>query len=368
MVRKVLVAFSCFIFSSFISRSLVAEFYEKKADENLRNALWDQAVESYKGALLFLPENAELHAKLGGLYAMRGDVDSAIREYREALKLLPVSGLYHQRLGWLYARQGRDKEASRELLRGILCEPHCAALYRNYAVFSLNRALRRGEKKYIDGAVKSFKRAILLDPSLTPEALQWYEKIVSHTKEPGKQAGWTREEYERLRTMVPDIPEAHFYLAAFLKEKGSVMYAWRELQTAENQWRKKGKQGSLRAQIQLLKFYYEAKSYQRGISLGEYLLAHVPYDYQVNFYLALCYQGRGRTEDAIAAFRRTVVYAPDKIWPYIYLSRNYEKIGDLSSACFWMEKAYAIWPENQSAREGLTAIRRKLKTLENENI
>lgn len=119
----------------------------------------DEAVASYRLALLIQPELAAAHYNLGNVLRAQGEHEAAAQSYRCALALRPDLAVAHNNLGNALRDLGRFEEAAAALERAIELQPDYAAAHNN-----LGSALF--ECKRIDAAAACFRQAIRLQPDL----------------------------------------------------------------------------------------------------------------------------------------------------------------------------------------------------------
>jgi len=70
-----------------------------------------EALDEYKKALEFSPEDHRLHTNLGTVYFDAGRFPDAIREYEEAIRLNPGDAVAYGNLAAIYNKQGKTKMA-----------------------------------------------------------------------------------------------------------------------------------------------------------------------------------------------------------------------------------------------------------------
>jgi len=70
-----------------------------------------EAIESFKQALMSNPDNALAHYNLGVAYRKSGKYQEAIKSYKEAIRIDPEDANAHSELGSAYLKSGRYKEA-----------------------------------------------------------------------------------------------------------------------------------------------------------------------------------------------------------------------------------------------------------------
>jgi type IV pilus biogenesis/stability protein PilW len=114
------------------------------------------AIRSYEKALVFTPEDEDLHYNLGIAYAKAGDFTKAEQHYRVALRLLPDYAEVHNNFGNLLLRAGRWDEAAEHLNEAIKLQPEYAAAYNNLGIV-------RQRQKRLEEATANFEKAVAYD-------------------------------------------------------------------------------------------------------------------------------------------------------------------------------------------------------------
>ena len=124
--------------------------YEKMGDKK-------KALIAYQKALKLDEYNAMAHFNLGVIYAKEQNFQKAVKEWEIALSLEARDENILNSLAWVYEKLGRKKEALVMLSDSIKLSPYAAKTY-----FSSGRI--KYDLGDSDGAIKSFKKATLLDP------------------------------------------------------------------------------------------------------------------------------------------------------------------------------------------------------------
>jgi Tfp pilus assembly protein PilF len=102
---------------------IVAENYVSTGTDYFAQKEFDKAIEEWKKALEYIPEDAEVHNFLGIAYHRVGHLDSSISEYKKAVQLDPD---YHQALnntGYIYFLKGEYKTALQYFDRALHVNP-----------------------------------------------------------------------------------------------------------------------------------------------------------------------------------------------------------------------------------------------------
>ncbi|MBE0475463.1 tetratricopeptide repeat protein, partial [Rhodoferax sp.] len=132
------------------------------ASYNLGNALKamgqpEEAIASYRQALLFNPGFAEYYLKIGNALLDLGRTDEAIASFRQTILLQPTYAEAHYNLANALIKQGQVDEAIACYRRALLLKPDDAATLCNYA------GARMGQGQS-DEAIACYRRAMTLKP------------------------------------------------------------------------------------------------------------------------------------------------------------------------------------------------------------
>ncbi len=124
--------------------------YEKMGDKK-------KALIAYQKALKLEESNAMAHFNLGVIYAKEKKFQKAVKEWETALSLEARDENILNSLAWAYEKTGKKKEALVMLDKSIKLSPYASKTY-----FSSGRI--KYDLGDSDEAIKSFKKATLLDP------------------------------------------------------------------------------------------------------------------------------------------------------------------------------------------------------------
>jgi len=138
-----------------------------EAQNNLGTALQkqgrlDEAVASYRQALLLTPEDADAHRNLGNALQHQEKFDEAVASYLTAISLKPNHPETHSNLGTVFHQLGKFEEAVSSYRQALLLKPDYAEAYNN-----LGSALQNLDRT--EEAVACYERALSFKPDF-PEA------------------------------------------------------------------------------------------------------------------------------------------------------------------------------------------------------
>ena len=180
-----------------------ARYSPGRADvlNNLGAALWragryDDAVESYRRALLIWPGYANAHNNLGVALMAAGDYEGAVGEYMTAIMYDANKAEAYHNMGLAYETKGHLKRAAAEYRRALVLRP-------DYIGARISLGIAIGNLGDLGGAAREFKRAIVLDGE-NPKA---HYHLGVAMRETGDAAG-AEAEFERALEIDPDFREA----------------------------------------------------------------------------------------------------------------------------------------------------------------
>ena len=193
-------------------------------------------------------------------------------------------------------------------------------------------------------ALQEYRRAIELEPSLAREALEGYFKFT--------------QDYDQLKQILPQIPDAIYNLAIFLQDHN----AWDQNKESfrKNMELAEDKSGYYKA---LSRGYYNCKDYQRAISTLQEYLKIDPNDADIHFTLAdWAFYGPRDRDLAFKEVQIALKLDPkNTFYRYWYCrwlgyTRNYE------NAIAECEKILQLDPGNKKAKEWLEECRKAQRT------
>lgn len=214
----------------------------------------EQAIEQYKKSLNLKTDSPSLHYNLGVCLEKKDQKDEAISHFKEALRLNPGYTNAYLRVGNLLKNQKKQEEALSFFERGLQTTPHALDLLN--AAAGLLKDLNRFEEaiNYYRSACEQNPQNLscLLELGNTynmincwPEALECYKKILEirpNTHEVLYNFGYTLkkmgyvqesiEVYDKVLKMSPEYPQARFsrslaYLSLGDFNRGWPEYEWR---------------------------------------------------------------------------------------------------------------------------------------------
>ncbi len=113
----------------------------------------EEAVEQYRIALGFDPNDGNAHYDLGHILLEQSKVDEAASHFEQAIRLDPRNGEFRSDYGYLLERLGRKDEAIAQYQTAIRLSPKSALVHYNYGIFL-------GRERKIDQAIIEFQAAL----------------------------------------------------------------------------------------------------------------------------------------------------------------------------------------------------------------
>ncbi|MDQ7787575.1 MAG: tetratricopeptide repeat protein [Thermodesulfovibrionales bacterium] len=176
----------------------------------------DEAVSSFKRAILLSPEFPAPYFSLGALLQQRGYIDEAITLYQQVLQLCPEHSDTCNVLGSAFQAKGQLAEAIAWYQKAIQFNPNSFMAHNN-----LGSALKlQGD---IDGAIKQYQRALKLNPNFA-ESLNNLGNALRDKNELDKAMSF----YRRSIALKPDFADAHWNLSYALLLSGQFEEGWKE--------------------------------------------------------------------------------------------------------------------------------------------
>jgi tetratricopeptide (TPR) repeat protein len=129
-----------------------------------RMGLYDEAIAAYREAIRLKPTFAFAHNSLGLALVEKGLIDEAIAAYQEAIRVSPEYGSAHANLATAFWRQGRFREALDSMRKALECGASRGGILDG-------RLAQEGEfERYTAYWVRKLERLVKLDEKL-PEVL-----------------------------------------------------------------------------------------------------------------------------------------------------------------------------------------------------
>jgi len=127
----------------------------------LNQAQYTPAAQSFQAARQIRPQDISILTNLGLALALAGENQAAQMNFTQASRLAPQDYEINLHLGWLYLCQGQTSASTAEL--GIALEQND-----NHAIAHNNYGLCEVEMTNPNEALRHFRRAVQIDPGLSP--------------------------------------------------------------------------------------------------------------------------------------------------------------------------------------------------------
>jgi tetratricopeptide (TPR) repeat protein len=311
------------------------------------------------------PSNAIYHYYLGKLYSEQAKNDeyrvasiehleSSIEHLESSIELNPTNSRYHQSLAWSYGQladlhsrassiehrvSSYRRKAIDEFKLAVSLEPNNPYRHRAYAIYCLNQAksinepsrsllisprvhpeARRAEGSHINPkasflntAIFEYRQAVNINPSLAREAI---ERLFPFTKD-----------YNKLKEILPNLPEFHYILANFLQEKN----VWLENEIKFKDEMSNAMDKSL-YYIALAQWSYKRKDFDKAFSILYECLTLYPNNAKVHFTIAeYAIYGVGDWKEAFKEFEKALELQPGNTWyrywyaVHLFRNKKYQK-------------------------------------------
>ncbi|MCS7336636.1 MAG: tetratricopeptide repeat protein [Verrucomicrobiae bacterium] len=165
---------------------------------------WRDSVTLMSRAVRVTKRNAFAHLNLGVAFANLGKMEAAVEQYRAAIEFRPNDFLAHNNLGVALTALGRHEEAAAHYSKALELNPKSALAHNNFGVLL-------AQQGKLDQAIEHFKTAIRLNPRYPKPYLNYgfaLQKL--------GQAPQAITNYVKALELDPDWPEALDKLAFLL--------------------------------------------------------------------------------------------------------------------------------------------------------
>jgi tetratricopeptide (TPR) repeat protein len=119
---------------------------------------WQNSISLFKHAIKVTKNNGLAYVKLGGAYAIQGQIDKAIPLYQKAITINPNYSEGYNALGYAYIMQGKFDEAIPLCQKAIKINDKSADPYNNLAIAYANLGK-------LDEALLLFQQAVKIKPN-----------------------------------------------------------------------------------------------------------------------------------------------------------------------------------------------------------
>jgi len=301
---------------------------------------YEKALAIYRGVLREKPEVHDVRRRVATILVRTGKDDEAITELREIVRLRGENGQTYTELARLYARKGMYDEA--------------IVSFKNALKFPDVLPTIRVELADLYDSRGSYPQAILhLQEFLKthPEEMPVQIKLARLFLK-NRQTAEAVESYRKVIAQSPDTLEAHQELAALywkLKKSDEAEQEYREVLRL--------KKDDQEARKVLTSIYAKKRDYERLVQLLSESVELDPRDAGNHYKLGLVYEFSRQYDKALESYGRAVELKDDYAKAYSAMGRVAMKLGKLSEAKGYLEKARAIDPELEETTVLLSNIR-----------
>ncbi len=323
-----------------------------------------QAQDSYRQALRFKPDFAEVYANLGSLYAQQKHWPKAIECFRRALRLQPQLAAAYRNFAKVWEQVGNEGEALACWQQALAVEPDWAQA-QDHLVLG-NRWLKLDRW---DIAETCYRRAIASDANLLDawhnlaEVLahrqQWqtardtYETLLQ--KDPQRvisQLGYARvlaglqdwhgamSQYHHLAEVAPEQVLAQHRFAQRLKDEGLISEAIRvyrrALQFAPE---------SFELQLGLAELLCQSEQWQEGLAAAEKAIAEHPQVAKAHYYAGRCQVAQERWQEAATHLQQAVNLDPQFFWSQYFWGKSLLALQQWQTAADVLAEAMPLNPQ-----------------------
>jgi tetratricopeptide (TPR) repeat protein len=292
-------------------------------------------------AAKLLPDDAGAHNNLGSALGRLGRLDEAIASYRRALVLDPDFAEAHNNLGNASLDLKRLDEAAASCRRALEIKPHFVQAHDSLG----NALLDLGQ---IEQAAASFRRALEINP-LYAEAHNHLGNALLALRQPQEALA----SYRRALGLRPDLAEAHNNLGNALLDLGRLDEARASYQRA------------LAINPDFAEAHNNLGSLLRGFgqldqAVACYLkaLKLKPDFAEAHGNLGVAFRLQSRTADAAASCRRALEINPSLTAAVVALAETHADQGEFSEAEALFRRAASIERESPEAWAGISRLRK----------
>jgi tetratricopeptide (TPR) repeat protein len=312
----------------------------KAAETLVTNREYDKAIVALHAIIKAKPDLAAAHQRLGEALQGAGRDDDAIPAFKEVIRLKADKEETHYRLGQLYEKKGLLDEAVVEYRQSLTfageggdTRSRLAELYTSRGSFAaaIDQYKELLKLKGGNAAIQTKLARVYVSNKNIPEAIAIYREAAA---------------------LAPDSLEVHQELAALYKKTN-------QQDEAEQQYRDvlRLKKDEPEARNSLTAIYVKKKNYEELIKLLQESIDLSPKDAAAHYKLGLVYEFNKDYENAIIRYKEAVTLKEDHAKALNALGRASMKVGRLTDAKEFLEKAKQADPEMEETSVLLNNIR-----------
>lgn len=288
-----------------------------------------QAADLYGQALVFVPNNANVHFRKGYAHFNLKENDQAINEFTTALSqgFKPPLDIYRVR-AFIYYDQKNWDAALDDVRKGLGIAPNDLQFLKALGEIDLAR-------NDISGALDAFKRASVIapnDPDISYNLARAYFSLGDAASQ-----GTAAEAALAKGTRFPG--EAHYLLGDAYQKQKNPAGAMDEYQKAIN-----SKPDLYQAYRNLTEVYRRENRYEDAIKVSNQALLAFPADGNINTDLSWYYSLADRPAEAVKAAKAAIAALPTQYTAYTNLCRAYNETKEYVLAIVACNSALKLQP------------------------
>ncbi len=285
----------------------LADMYEEMVTSYGQPEYATQAIEEYKLALGFDPQNSELNTGLAALYLKVGRVRDAVVEAQALVKRDPNNLEAHKLLGRVYLRSLGDMQEGTQ------------------------------SDEVLKLAIAEYETISRLEPKSVEDHLL-LGQLYTLDKQPAK----GKAEFEAARNLDPGSEDAVLNLARLYGEQGETKQSIKVLESVPESQR------SEKIEFALASSYDEERDTQDAIAAYKSLLAAQPDNADAARALARDYMLNGDNAGAMAIYKKMSQADPTDAFALVRLADLERRTGDYTGALASLDKAQAFVKDSPS--------------------
>ena len=315
--------------------------------ELFSNGNYEKALKTLSFLMETYPNNSLLFNIKGACYAGLGQLENAVKSYKKAVLINPKYSKAHYNLGGAFHEIGALDDSVKSYLKSLSIDPDYAEAHNN-----LGNVYR--QKKLLDKAVNSYTSAININPDyleahysigLVFQDLGQTDLMISHIK--------------KVITIKPDFAEAHNNLGVALKRNGklddAILSYKNALAIQPNNIEAYNNLGNVFKEKGLID--QSIRSYKAALQINPNLML-------LNINLGNAYKELGQLDDAISSYEKAISIDSNNSEAYNNLGIVLNKIGRADDAIASYEKALEINPKYTDSYNNLGIALKKIGRLD----
>ena len=303
---------------------------KQKSQSSSEESSLATAIDKYTQLLADYPDQAELHANLGSLYAQNKQWQDAIKYYKQAIKIDPEFAGAYRNLARAFLQISQEKKAVECWYQAFRLEPEWAEAKQHY---SLGNTLWKCRK--FGKAINCYRQAIKLQPDFFPAYRSLGKLLMLRQK-----FSQAIAVYRQAVKQNPHHPQFRFCLAQALANQEK----W---QQAIIQYRK-----AIELDENFVVGYYgwgialaHQQKWQPAINKYRQAIQLKPKYWEAYHQLGNALQQQQKWSQAIAAYQNTLKINPSFIPAYLQLGNIFQQQAQYQQALKYYHQAIEVAPE-----------------------